>query len=572
MTFISKAQEARSRILVEREIYFPCERTMDHHHPPTQVSDQVAAPSFLSGETDSMLSSYVALQSDLDEAYRKYLGYADIIGRGDLMAPLLGDSIFYPEVERTAARIFGEPRPRLVQGNVQAPIEWTDVLRESLTPGDFQRQENGMFLCRVRGSLIEVSEASYLEILTGVTERLLQPLQNLSDEQKETRARLKLGAYLHQTHESLVQFASAVRESIIALGVNPAIHDMQLSSIGFARARLPTPMSAPPVTPTQWVPYMSMSHTEGDIHESTIKEEETEFVRFETPGILGSYLAESRHPDSRGRVQSARSDVFRGNFIDSMSERNGYTPSSVDDLSSIDPASSSDYYASSIGITRSNSTDSASHRIAMDAYHSMVAASAYLNHNNYFNPELIDSNVLSVNNHAVENTDANVNSDVNARTEPSKLTSEMNVNSITPWLRDIDTSSDVGGDAESFGSNIPWLAQSEDASRPADTAAEQYGTRYRGVKRLRTECSSSESESKPGAGTRYSPREEADGPAFVKCLVDKGSTSDEIEEQYFKIFGVSRSAKCLCKKFEMRGTWGLLKSHREAKMQRTMSS
>lgn len=203
---------------------------MDHHHPPTQVSDQVAAPSFLSGETDSMLSSYVALQSDLDEAYRKYLGYADIIGRGDLMAPLLGDSIFYPEVERTAARIFGEPRPRLVQGNVQAPIEWTDVLRESLTPGDFQRQENGMFLCRVRGSLIEVSEASYLEILTGVTERLLQPLQNLSDEQKETRARLKLGAYLHQTHESLVQCKPAHFYDLFGFQTNVTFNSCQRSA------------------------------------------------------------------------------------------------------------------------------------------------------------------------------------------------------------------------------------------------------------------------------------------------------------------------------------------------------
>ncbi|KAJ5796840.1 uncharacterized protein N7518_005380 [Penicillium psychrosexuale] len=356
---------------------------MDHYHPPTQVPDQVATPGFSSGETDRMLGPYVALQSDLDEAYKKYLEYADVIGRGDRLAPLVGDSILYPEVERTAARIFGEPRPRLVQGNVQVPTEWTDVLRESLTPGDFQRQENGMFLCRVRGSLIEVSDANYLEILTGVTERLLQPLQNLSDEQKETRVRLKLGAYLHQTHD----------------------------------------------------------------------------------------------------------------------------------------------------------------------------------------------NALSIrNNHVVENTNANLNSDVNARTEPSNLTSEMNVNSITSWLRNIDTSGDVGDDAESFGSNIPWPAQSEEASRSADTAAEQYGTRYRGVKRPRTDCSSSESESKPGAGTRYSPREEAGGPAFMKCLVDKGSTAAEIEEEYFKMFEVSRSASGLCKKFEIRGTWGMLKSHREAKMQRTMSS
>ena len=178
---------------------------MNGHRHPTQVPDEVAKPGFLSGETDRTLSPYVAMQRDLDEAYRKYLGYAEVIGQDDLLAPLLGDSIFYPEAERTATRIFGEPRPRLVEGDFQAPIEWTDVLRELLTPGDFQRQENGMFLCSVRGSLIEVSEANCIEILTGVTERLLQPLQNLSDEQKETRVRLKLFTHLHETHDSLVQ-------------------------------------------------------------------------------------------------------------------------------------------------------------------------------------------------------------------------------------------------------------------------------------------------------------------------------------------------------------------------------
>lgn len=155
------------------------------------------------------LSAYPVLQRELEGAYTQFAAYANLIAGGGRLAPTLWESLSHYEVERTAARILGAPHPRMLQDNLQRRITWTDVLHEGLTPTDFQRQPNGMYRCRVRGTLIEISKSSYIEILTGVTERLVQPLQTLSDEQEEYRVRLKLAAYLQDTQSTLAQCKSA---------------------------------------------------------------------------------------------------------------------------------------------------------------------------------------------------------------------------------------------------------------------------------------------------------------------------------------------------------------------------
>ncbi|KAJ5360150.1 hypothetical protein N7517_009341 [Penicillium concentricum] len=329
---------------------------MGDRRPLTQGQHPGGASGVSSGETNMTISPYPELQHDLGEVYRKYKQYAEIITEGVPLAPLFYDSIFCSEVEKTAARIFGQPRPRMVGGDTQNPIEWTDVLREMLTPRDFQRQPNGMYLCCVRGSLIEITEANYIEILTGVTERLLQPLQNLSDEQKETRVRLKLSSNLHQTHHNLVQFANTIRASIEALNGSPSI---DVANSG------PTGHEVQPPTP---------------------------------------------------------------------------------------------------------------------------------------------------------------------------------------------------------------LVKTEDASHATGTAADnEHAEGSRGSKRPPPESYYSEEWSKPHPGRRYSQLEEEEGPEFVKSLVDKGSTTTEVEEEYAHIFGVTRTAGAIFKKFKIKGTWALLKPLREAKKQKTMS-
>jgi hypothetical protein len=145
----------------------------------------------MSREADMGFAPY-SVQHGIAEAYTKFTEYAEIIARGGRLAPQFGDSLFYVVV-------FGQPRPHLIEGDGSAPIEWPDVLRASPGPEDFQVQANGMYRCRIRGSWIEVSEANFIKIQTCPTEHSLQPLQDLSDEQKETRVRLQLSTHLHHT-------------------------------------------------------------------------------------------------------------------------------------------------------------------------------------------------------------------------------------------------------------------------------------------------------------------------------------------------------------------------------------
>jgi hypothetical protein len=91
----------------------------------------------------------------------------ELIYTGDNLASQSADLHYSSKIERIAARIFDERHLRLIKvgDTVRNFIEWTVVLR--LTVEDFQLQPSGMFHYRVRGVLIEVTEACYLEILAA---------------------------------------------------------------------------------------------------------------------------------------------------------------------------------------------------------------------------------------------------------------------------------------------------------------------------------------------------------------------------------------------------------------------
>ncbi|KAJ5164902.1 uncharacterized protein N7500_006732 [Penicillium coprophilum] len=631
-----------------------------------------------SDETDIQLSPYPEVQRDLGEAYKKYAGYAEIIARGGPLAPQFYDSIFYSEVERTVARIFGEQGPHMVEGSTQRAIEWTDVLREMLTPGDFQRQPNGMYRCCVRGSLIEVTEANYIEILTGVTERLLQPLQNLSDEQKETRVRLKLSSYLHQTHQSLVQFANAVRTSIHGLNRPPPIHVANPVSARH-EGQLSTPRSARPRTSAREVIHISDSGSDNNDTNGNPRPEASASARRGPPAIfkIEPNIKEepvNSHPSrvnaSIDPVTDATEYVLPPDFLqraplDSASDSDDYIPpTDTQGSESTDSVSETGYAVSSTDESQAYSTDYlnnvgsgvvssdvsqcdsagrasdlindtqpfnyhqgnaiASARDTNDdagliAFNLLRAASARMNNRNV-DTGLVDRNItLAINNHVLGNTNtntgANVNaysntnhiSNANANTEWSGLISEAVSQVVRPWLRNTHNPDDADNDSHSSGSDIPWNIKAEDAPHstgrseiplniktedasqsagrsdvPLNIKTEdaahstgtavvnEHGAKSHGSKRPRADSYVSEQGSKLAPAKRYSQLEEEEGPAFVRELVHKGSTTSQVEEEYAQMFGVHRTAAAIFKKFKTKGTWALLKPLREAKKQKTM--
>ncbi|CAG8188548.1 unnamed protein product [Penicillium nalgiovense] len=184
--------------------------------PPAQVPDEVQASGDMSRKVN-MGNAPNAVIDSIAEVHTKFLEYANIIARGGRLAPQFGDSLFYKE-------IFGQSRPCLIESDGGPPIEWSEVLDASLVPEDFQVQANGMYRCRVRGSWIEVSELNFIQIQTCPTEHSLRLLQDLSDEQLETRVRLKLSCILHHTTCHLRLFMDAVNHAIRALDIPSTTH------------------------------------------------------------------------------------------------------------------------------------------------------------------------------------------------------------------------------------------------------------------------------------------------------------------------------------------------------------
>lgn len=384
------------------------------------------------------------------------------------------------------------------------------------------------------------------------------------------------------------------------------------SFTGRHEAQLPTPISAQrPVSSAPVVIYIS--DTDSDSDEKTggnIKTEAPESAQSERVGIVENNRAESMRPETNELVKVESSevvqgesivstsdtdyvpsiDVFQSNLSDSVSETDDYV-SSTDGSRRISTGSESDSDddAPSIGVFRGNSNDSDNDEndAGLVAYDILRLANSLVNDNNE-GAGLVDSNTPSAtNNHAVENTDANTNANananadentnanentnVNANAEPSGLASDVASDTIRPWLLNINTPGNADDDAHSSGSDIPWKIKSGKRSHSTDTAEGLDGIPSHGSKRRRAESPFSESGNKPrAAAKRYSQLEEDEGPAFVKSLVNRGSTGAEIEQEYSQVFGVFRSAGALFKKFETKGTWALLKSHRQATQQKTM--
>ncbi|KAG0156149.1 hypothetical protein Pdw03_6949 [Penicillium digitatum] len=235
------------------------------------------------------LTPCTALQHDIGEAYRKSAAYAQVIANGGLLEPQLGNLLFYSEIEMTAARIFGQARPLMVECNIHRPIGWTNVLLQSLTSGDFKRQESGMYRCRVRGTLIEVSGVNYIEILSGVPQRLLQPLQCLLDERKEARVRFILRSYLHETHINLLAWYLHTRWMDLSLF---SIHPANPGYTGQNQPELPTQNSAQRLNSARSVIHIS------DTEETSIQKHQNRFLEQHR---LSSEL-ESRLVDTAGEI------------------------------------------------------------------------------------------------------------------------------------------------------------------------------------------------------------------------------------------------------------------------------
>ncbi|KAJ5603185.1 hypothetical protein N7537_006141 [Penicillium hordei] len=106
-----------------------------------------------------------------------------------------------------------------VQGPVQyskrpyAIVTWKDVLSEATTSGQFERQGNGIYWCRVKGSVVEMSTEDYHFIALGYPQRMMQP-SYLSWAQKEKGT---AGAVIKQE----VRAANAAIETINSAAPDP---------------------------------------------------------------------------------------------------------------------------------------------------------------------------------------------------------------------------------------------------------------------------------------------------------------------------------------------------------------
>ncbi|KGO71121.1 hypothetical protein PEX1_091790 [Penicillium expansum] len=572
---------------------------MSDRDPPTREPDPARAPGVAQGGTSMPLAPYTALQHDIGQAYSKYVAYSQVIANGGYLAPQIGNLIFYNEVEKTAARIFGQAPPRMVEYNAYRPIVWTDVLLQSLTADDFDRQESGMYWCRVWGTLIEVSEANYIAILSDIPQQLLQPFRNLSDGQKETRVRFLLRSYLRETYNNLFQFSVAIGASIRALdGPHPiqaSVYHTNPVYTGPNQTEPPNPNSAQ--RPNSAKSVVIISDAEGDRDEHT---QDNINVQASEWGLLGDSTSDEDHvPSAHALASNSTGSESTTDYHSSSSEnRPRNTRITSDDEASID-------------VVRGNPgnpvNDDNAHT-GFVTYRLFLGNSQASSHN--ANAGLVDNNIPSAtNNHMVGTVDANGNIQENAHandnSRPSGLTSGVTSRSIYPWLMNIETpvsedfyaqssdtdtshefkvepaSSDEGpygvepydeesdeeeSDDEKRGDEEPH----DEASPSTDTTTEGHGMRTHGSKRPQTETPPSESEIKPRTCVRYSQLEEAEGPEFVRCLVSKGSTCAEIEEEYSEKFGLFRSAAGLFKKFAIKGTWSILKHHEQAKRQKTM--
>lgn len=125
------------------------------------VSDPIEpAKDFLGGQSSALGSN-----TELVAALNKFF-------RGPPFCLILPDSI----EGSTRPRANKRPCRRRVQSSKRsyAIVTWMDVLSEATTPDQFERQENGMYWCRVKGRVVKMSAEDYHFIALGYPQRMMQ--------------------------------------------------------------------------------------------------------------------------------------------------------------------------------------------------------------------------------------------------------------------------------------------------------------------------------------------------------------------------------------------------------------
>ncbi|KGO62964.1 hypothetical protein PEX2_044870 [Penicillium expansum] len=152
-----------------------------------------------SSEPNVELKSYISLDRSLHDAREIYESFASIVESSRPLPANFSGSLFYFQVQNRIAKFFSNPRPRLVEPEdyFDTPLEWTDVLRESLAPESFKHARDDLYHCCVQGKWIEVTENDRSEILCGVLEGLMDSLTRMS----ESRQRQKFQNHFDETFE-----------------------------------------------------------------------------------------------------------------------------------------------------------------------------------------------------------------------------------------------------------------------------------------------------------------------------------------------------------------------------------
>jgi hypothetical protein len=130
-----------------------------------------SANCFLEGSKSSASGS----NNDLVSALNKFFGGPPLC----LILPGSIESSTRPRKNKRLCR-----GPDQYSKRPYAIVTWKDVLSEATTPGQFERQGNGIYWCRVKGSVVEMSTEDYHFIALGYPQRMMQP-SYLSWAQKE---------------------------------------------------------------------------------------------------------------------------------------------------------------------------------------------------------------------------------------------------------------------------------------------------------------------------------------------------------------------------------------------------
>ncbi|CAG8895597.1 unnamed protein product [Penicillium egyptiacum] len=126
------------------------------------------------GVLEESESSSVGSDAELESALNKFFG-------GPPYCLILPDCIQRHTEPRTSKRVC---RGRVQSFHRSYPIvTWMDVLSEATTADQFQLQANGMYWCRIKGRVVEISAENYHFIALGYPQRMMQS-SHLSEVQR----------------------------------------------------------------------------------------------------------------------------------------------------------------------------------------------------------------------------------------------------------------------------------------------------------------------------------------------------------------------------------------------------